>query len=300
MIIPVVLLALRILGMGLERPLVKRLGIGYSGFSTTVVFVGTGQLIFAAILLVQWLLNPHCFDNLLTWLPLALIPALCYGVSYNAYCQALSEGEVSLLTPLYASGLVLIFFIELAMGLTTFSMQALLGILLVALGVAIFNIEAGKLRHALNPLHLLRLPGARWMLLCAACIGTGRSIDKLLAPDAPEFQYAFVTNFFPVVFGLIMLAYRGNTGQVIRQFTQRWKLALAVSIAGHGALVALFYSLDYVAASVAEPVTQLSVFVSILFGGLWFGENIRARWLPSVLIVVGVVLLAGPAMLSLR
>jgi drug/metabolite transporter (DMT)-like permease len=64
--------------------------------------------------------------------------------------------------------------------------------------------------------------------------------------------------------------------------------------------VALFYSLDYVAASVAEPVTQLSVFVSILFGGLWFGENIRARWLPSVLIVVGVVLLAGPAMLSLR
>ena len=300
MIIPVILLSLRILGMGLERPLVKRLSLGYSGFSTTVVFVGVGQVMFAGILFVQWLLNPHCFDSLLSWLPLALIPALCYGVSYNAYCQALSIGEVSLLTPLYASGLVLIFFIELALGLTTFSIQSLIGILLVALGVAIFNVEAGRLRQVLNPAHLLSLPGAKWMLLCAVCIGLGRSIDKLLAPDAPEFQYAFVTNFFPVVFGLLLLARSGQVGQVMQQFSRNWKLAVILAIAGHGALVALFYSLDYVPASVAEPITQLSVFVSILFGGLWFGENIRARWLPSLLIVAGVMLLAGPAMLQLR
>jgi uncharacterized membrane protein len=43
--------------------------------------------------------------------------------------------------------------------------------------------------------------------------------------------------------------------------------------------------------SIAEPVSQLSVFISIWLGGLWFGESVRARWLPALLVVVGAGLL---------
>jgi hypothetical protein len=40
-----------------------------------------------------------------------------------------------------------------------------------------------------------------------------------------------------------------------------------------------------------EPVAQLSVFIAIGLGGLWFGEQVRARWAPSALVVLGAALL---------
>ena len=52
----------------------------------------------------------------------------------------------------------------------------------------------------------------------------------------------------------------------------------------------LLYALDYFPPSVVEPVTQLGVFIAIALGGLWFGERVRARWLPAALVVCGAAL----------
>ena len=103
MITGYLLLALRIIGLGLERPLVKRMGLGYDPFAVTTPWVFFGEVMFAILILFRASGDPTYFQGVMEWLPLALIPGLLYGVSFHAYVNALKIGEVSLLTPLFAS-----------------------------------------------------------------------------------------------------------------------------------------------------------------------------------------------------
>jgi len=285
-------LAGRIIGMGLERPLVKRLAVGRDPSAATTLYVGLGELFFAAIIAFQALRQPGYFDGLLAWLPLALIPGLLYAVSFHTFIRAMRVGEVSLLTPLFATGFIMMYAYDVAAGFQPLSWLPLSGVLLVSVGVGFLH-PAHEMdwRRLLNLGWVLKQPGAVLMLLNAFSVATGRFIDKTLAPTAPPELYALVVNAPAVLIGLALLSARRNLTALPKLLGERLGIAVALVFFGQGAFLLLLFSLDYFPPSVVEPVTQLGVFIAIAFGGLWFGEPVRARWLPSAMVVAGAVLL---------
>jgi drug/metabolite transporter (DMT)-like permease len=304
-------LAGRVIGMGLERPLVKRFGQGFDPVAVVVAYVGLGELLFALIAAGQAVSNPAYFAGTLSWLPWALIPGLCYALSFFTFIRAMQLGEVSLLTPLFATAFVMLYIIDVLAGYARLGLLPLAGVLLVTLGVVFLSPSAADAQSApplgldlrrLNPTWILRKPGALLMLLNALGVATGRYFDKTLVDAslgtaAEPVLYALVVNAPTVIIGLWVLAARRDAQgsrrirQLGRLISERWATALVLVLFGQGAFLLLLYSLNYFPPSVVEPVTQLGVFIAIGLGGLWFSEPIRARWFPSAMVVAGAAML---------
>lgn len=304
-------LAGRVIGMGLERPLVKRFGAGFDPVAVVVAYVGLGELLFAIIIAGRMVGDPAFAAGTLGWLPWALIPGLCYALSFFTFIRAMQLGEVSLLTPLFATAFVMLYAIDVVAGYARLAWPPLAGVLLVTLGVAFLSPSKANSQRAqllgldlrrLNPAWILRQPGAFLMLLNALGVALGRYFDKTLVDAslgtaAEPLAYALAVNAPTVLIGLgVLCAGRDSAGgrrfaQLGRLLAARWRTALALVLFGQGAYLLLLYSLNYFPPSVVEPVTQLGVFIAIGLGGLWFGEPVRARWLPSAMVVAGAALL---------
>ena len=131
------------------------------------------------------------------------------------------------------------------------------------------------------------------MLTYAFCLATGRVIDSLGIEHAPVTAYALVTNTPAVAIGLGWLIARGKLSVLRDLIRERPGVGIASGVVGIGAYLLLLVAMAHgIPPSVAEPISQLSVFISMWLGGRWFGEPVQARWAPALLLVVGAVLLA--------
>jgi drug/metabolite transporter (DMT)-like permease len=185
--------------------------------------------------------------------------------------------------------------VRVACGNTPLGWRPLGGILCVWAGIVLLNLTTAVSFHnwlrALDPRTLLREPGAWGMLVYAFGLATARLIDKSVAGVAPPLLYAFVNNAPCVLAGIAILAWRKQAALPWALLRERPAVAWVGSAAGMGAYIALLFALRRFPPSTVEPVTQLSVFIAVALGGLWFKEPARARWLPSALVVAGAALL---------
>ena len=299
----------RVVGMGLERPLVKRLGAGFDPTAVTTLYVGLGQVFFGAVIFASAVRTTGYFNGLTAWLPLALVSGVCVAVSFHTFIRAMRVGEVSILTPLFATGFIFMYILDVMAGFARLHWLPLAGVLLVTLGVSGLSPPSGDGPsrgidwRRLNPRWVLSQPGAVLMIINALGVAAARYVDKTLATEAEPVLYAFTVNSLAVVVGLVILArgtFQGNgngggeatcLAELGRLLRARWGIAVVLTIFGQGAYLLLLYSLDYFPPSVVEPVTQLGVFIAVALGGLWFNEPVRTRWLPSAMVVAGAGLL---------
>jgi drug/metabolite transporter (DMT)-like permease len=285
----------RIIWLGLERPYVQALSRQRDSTVTTTLYFGLGLLFLAPLVALQWASTPTYTSTIDQWIGAALLTGLIYAVSFHAYVRAMSVGEVSYLTPLYATAFLWLYALDVLNGNAQLALRPISGVLLVWIGVVLLNLNGhhglSGLLDALDPRTLLRQPGAWGMLIYAFGLATARLVDKSVAEIAPPLLYAFINNTPCVLAGLVLVGMRGKLGQLSQLARERPAATWLGSFSGIAAYVSLLYALDYFAPSTVEPVAQLSVFIAVGLGGLWFGEPVRARWLPSVLVVLGAALL---------
>jgi drug/metabolite transporter (DMT)-like permease len=285
-------LAGRTLGLGFERPMVKSLSRGRDSIAATTLYFGIGELLLIPLWAWQWLHDPAYVSHISAWIIPALVTAVIYAISFHTYVYAMGVGEVSYLTPLYATAFIWLYVLDIIFGKAQLGWLPACGVGAVTLGLAFLNAAPGRAwSETLSLSRLWRQPGVWGMLVYAFGLATARLIDKSVADTAPPLLYAFINNSLSVLGGLALLAWRGRAGSVIALYRERPLIATAGAVAGMGAYVLLLVALDYFNPSVVEPVTQLSVFIAIALGGLWFGEPVRTRWAPSALMVLGAVLL---------
>ncbi|MEP0814490.1 MAG: EamA family transporter [bacterium] len=282
----------RTVGLGVERPSIKALGKGRDSIAATTVYFGLGELLLLPLVAWQWATPPGYAADIGAWILPALASGAIYAVAFNTYVWGMSIGEVSYLSPLYASMFVFLYAMDLLAGNAKFGLLPAAGVAAVALGVILLQIEPGRrVLEILNPLNVLRRPGAVGMLIYAFGLALGRIIDKSAADVAPPVLYAFVDNAPCVIAGIAILAFRGRAGLIARLARERFWIAAIGAFAGMYAYVLMLVALDFFPPSVVEPVTQMSVFIAIALGGIWFKEPVRARWLPAALVVAGAAIL---------
>jgi drug/metabolite transporter (DMT)-like permease len=287
----------RIVCLGLERPYVKALSRGSDPTAAATLYFGLGLLFILPLWLWQWLHTPGYFATLPEWLWAALLTGAIYAVAFHAYVRAMAVGEVSYLTPLYATAFLWLYALDVISGNAMPGPRPLAGIACVCVGVVLLNLPPGArgwdgLRAALSPATLLRQPGAWGMLIYAFGLATARLIDKHVSGIAPPLAYAFINNAPCVLAGLALLAWLGRLGDLPLLARTRPAATWVGGAAGIFAYLCLLLALrSGLPPSTVEPVTQLSVFIAVAFGGLWFKEQVQARWLPSALMVAGAVLL---------
>ena len=279
----------RILGLGLERPWVKALSRDRDSTAATTLTFGVELLILLPLAAWAYAAGAQ-FADVPLWIGYALVSGMLYALGFHSYVYGLSVGEVSFLTPLFATAFVWLYVLDILFGDAILAWRPALGILAITVGIVFLNSAGGRLN--LNPLALLRQPGAWGMLTYAFCLATGRVIDSQGIEHAPVTAYALVTNTPAVLIGLGWLIARGRLGSLRDLLRVRAGVGVASGVVGIGAYLMLLVAMSRgIPPSVAEPISQLSVFISMWLGGRWFGEPVHARWVPALLLVLGAVLL---------
>jgi drug/metabolite transporter (DMT)-like permease len=279
-------LAFRVVLLGLERPLGKKAVTGASTAAGGFIFFGA-----AAVALLPTLIIYSFFHRPQSWdfLGYAFLTASLFMVPFTFYIMALQHGEVSVITPLYSFGTLLVFGLPIIFQGEPFTWIRFAGAMLVFLGV--FFLKPG-----VNPLQSLRNVavdrGAQFILLNTTLIAIIRLIDNRMA-DIEPIHYALSCAILNGVFFGIAVLFLRKWREVMAVYRQRTRLVWANGVVNGYAYVSLLAVLGFgLDLSVAEPVGNTSMLLAVALGYFMFGEKIQARLIASALMIVGVFLLA--------
>lgn len=271
----------RILLMGAERPLVKALGKDRSSVETAFLFFAIATVMFFPF---------AAFRPVPSWGFLAyLIPAGCiYTASFVLYVRALSTGEVSLVAPLASFNVLFLFLLAIPVLGESVTLVKILGIGLIFTGTAFLN-DGNPFRGLLQ---ILRNRACLMMLLSTLLVAVGRVIDK--SANADPLTYSLLIYFLISALMFFYLLLKGRVKNSLALFRERPAAAVACGFTNAFAYLLLLVVIQTMEVSIAEPATNLSLLLAVLFGKLFFQENIRGRLFSVAAMVAGVwVLVLG-------
>jgi drug/metabolite transporter (DMT)-like permease len=278
-------LGLRIVLLGLERPLGKKVVVGYPSDVGGFAFYGA-----AAVALIPTLIIYARFHPPTSWqfLPYAFLTSALFMLPFVFYIKALDYGEVSVITPLYYLGTLFVFILPIAFQGERFTWLKLAGALLIFAGTLFLRPGANPWASLRN---LISDRGARFILLNTLLLSVIRLIDNRMADFDPIFYAITCAMLNGVFFGIAVL--------FTRRWRQLWELVRTRAgfvatnglVNGH-AYVALLASLGAgLDMSIAEPVSNSSMLLAVVLGHYMFGEKIQARLIASLLMLAGVFML---------
>ncbi|MDD4896526.1 MAG: EamA family transporter, partial [Atribacterota bacterium] len=106
-------------------------------------------------------------------------------------------------------------------------------------------------------------------------------------PNIHPVIYATVLYFFISFNLLAILLIRGNIKIVKEVFFKKPKLSISSGITNGFSYLFLLYAMRQLDLSLAEPLSNLSVILTLLFSAIIFRENIREKIPGTIIILVG-------------
>lgn len=202
--------------------------------------------------------------------------------------KALIKSDISLVMPMSAFTPIFMLFTSFVMLGECPSINGFMGVILIVAGAYCLNIKEKK-RGWLAPFGaLMREEGPRLMLAAALIWSVTGNMDKIAIQASSAIFFAMAENIF---ISMLLLPFAYN--RIIKQKKEiiRGRKGLLIV----GVLAALMYIFQVVAMTQAlvvyvVAIKRLSIFISILLGGLVFRErDIRARLLGGAIMVSGVL-----------
>ena len=217
-----------------------------------------------------------------------LLPCYASSILYTVYSYSfvtsLATGETSLVTPIHSlNGLILVTFSSLFLS-EPFTITKILGVLLMIVGVSL-------LKDIMNPFFSIKyiftdIP-SRFMFFAITSQSLGRIIDKYFLPGVHPITYSTVLYFF-ISFNLILILFlRGRTGVILDVFRNKPVLSIFSGFTNGFSYLFLLYALLQIDLSIAEPITNLSLVLTLLFSVVFFRENILEKIPGTALILIG-------------
>ena len=279
MIVSYIALLARIFLVGIEKIIVRLLGNREGKADVNLAATFLFFIIGAIVLTPISFFVP--FTDIQFLIP-CYISSLFYTIYAYAFVASLATGETSLVTPIYSlNGLVLVLFSFFFLS-EPFTLTKVIGVLLMMIG-------ASLLADIRNPFYSLKylfsdIP-TRMMFLAVVSQSSGRVIDKYYLPDIEPVLYSTILYFFISFNLLVVLILRGNIGVVKKVFLEKPMLSIASGFTNGFSYLFLLYAIAKLDLSVAEPLTNLSVILTLLLSAVFFRENILAK-LPGTMIIL--------------
>jgi uncharacterized membrane protein len=86
---------------------------------------------------------------------------------------------------------------------------------------------------------------------------------------------------------MVILLIRGKTKTILKVFNKKPILSITSGIINGFSYLFLLYAMQQIDLSLAEPLTNLSLVLTLLFSLLFFKENIMEKLPGSILILLG-------------
>lgn len=277
-------LAGRILLLGVERIVVKRLGHDSHYMAAAFHFFALG-----AAMLLPFVLTDLPSSWSFVFKPMA--SGLFYALGFALYVKSLAEGEASLVSPLYHFNvffLAILAFFFLGEPLTILKVG---GLLLLVYGATYLNRQKNILQSMKA---LITDAPCRYMIITSLLLACGRIVDKYAISftpageeDVSPLAYVFVLYVVISLYIFIMTLFKGKTAEIGKVLKTAPWLALICGAINSYSYLFLLYAMRYFDVSVAEPISMLSVIVTILLAWKTFGEDIRTRLVGAGIMVAG-------------
>ena len=270
----------RILLLGYERIAFKKAGKEKSSMiSTFLLFFIPTFLLLPILFFYSW-----NFMVLLFAFPSAAI----YTAAFLIYIYVLSNYEVSLIVPFYNFNVFFLLILSIIFLGETFNFLKLIGIILLFLGTSFLNKEE-RLLDSIKAVY--KNKGCQLMILVSMLMAVGRVIDTFLVRSFNPGEYS-IALYFLISFDIfIIILFTKKVKDIIPTFKSRPKEFLIGSGTNAFTYLFLLIALTEMELTIAEPLSMLSVIITIIFSYIFFKEKIKDRLIGGIIMSIGAVLL---------
>ncbi|GAU08102.1 DMT family transporter [Desulfoplanes formicivorans] len=279
--LPMLALIGRVVTLGVERIVVKKMGSRADSSCSTFLFFFVGALFLLPFVL---------FERFGEWdfLSRAFVSGLFYSVAFVCYIRSLSLEEASLVSPLYNFNIVflaVIAFIFLGEPLTLYKW---LGLALLLYGAS--HLNRNGLAHTTfvqSMRGLLHNTGCRFMMAASLLIAVGRVIDKSNMQTTPPLVYCFFLYLIIAGYVLVYVLMRKRFTGIVRIMQEQPWTALASGAINAYSYLFLLVAITSIDVSVAEPVSMLGMIVTLFLSKWFLQEDVSKRWFAVLVMLSG-------------
>jgi transporter family protein len=279
--LPVLALFGRVITLGVERIIVKKMGTNADSFCSTFLFFFLGAL---------FLLPFVPMEGPTTWVfvPKAMASGLFYSVAFVCYVRSLSLEEASLVSPLYNFNIFFLAIMAFVWVGEPLSVYKCLGLVLLVYGASHLN-RPDHMRSTFfcSMRALFHNRGCQFMIAASLLIAVGRVIDKSNIQNAPPVTYCFFLYLIIAAYVCIYVLLQGHLRGIFRLFRERPWTSMASGAINAYSYLFLLLAITEIDVSVAEPISMLGMVVTLFLSKWFLGENIRRRWFGVLLMVCG-------------
>ena len=288
--IPVILFIIlfmtgRIFLLGYERVSFKKAGEGQDSLVSTLLLFGIAGILSLPLLIF------YPFPPMV--LLMASISAIIYTFAFIIYVYVLSNYEISLVTPLYNFNVLFLLLLSIVFLDETFSWFKLAGIILLIYGVSFLD---KKQNLGKSIIAIFKNRGCLLMSLMSLLLAIGRIFDTHFVrtgynPAAYSIaEYTMISVYLSIII-LFKHLIKHNVPSPIKIFKKRPKYFILGAFANGYSYIFLLAVLNFMDVSIAEPLSMLSVIVSILLSAWMFREKIKQRLVGAIIMFIGTVFL---------
>ncbi len=224
----------------------------------------------------------------------ALISGTVYSVAFVLYVYVLSNYDVSLVSPLYNFNVLFLFVLSIIFlsefALNTFWFR-LGGILLLFIGTSLLDIKH-SLKASIKAVFSNK--GCLLMIFVSLLIAIGRVIDGLFVKYTPDpFLYAIIQYWVISLYLFIFILATNKLKLIKTTILSNYKHFLLGSFANGYSYMLLLISISLFGLdiSIAEPLSMLSLLVTMGLSAWILKEKIKGRVLGAILMLIGSILL---------
>lgn len=277
----------RVILLGYERIEFKRAGKNQDPLvSTFLLFAIAGVMLLPMLFFASF----EGIDGLLY----ALLSGTVYSVAFVLYVHVLSNYDASLVSPLYNFNVFFLFVLSIIF-LGEFSLGSfwfrLGGILLLFIGTSLLDLKH-SLKESVKAVFTNR--GCLLMIVVSLLVAVGRVIDGLFVKNTTDpFLYAIIQYWVISLYLFIAILITKRVKTIKTAIVSHYKHFLLGSFANAYSYILLLVSISIFGLdlSIAEPLSMLSLLVTMGLSVWILKEKIKGRILGAILMLVGGVLL---------
>jgi len=282
MLIPYLALCGRIILLGWERILVKKLGEKSDSISGTFLFFALGTIfLLPTLFFVDVVINA----SILFYVTLS---SFVYSIAFWLYVKSLSDGEASLVSPLYNFNVFFLLILAVIFLGEKISLFKLLGLLFLFYGVSFLN----RKRNIIESFKAILLDkSCQYMIVASLLIAVGRTIDGNAIKITPPILYAFYLNVGISLFLLTYIMIKRNISTTIKLFKEKTKIATFSGGLNAYSYLFLLIAFTGIEVSIAEPASMTAMILTVILAGKILKEDIKERLLGVAIMLMGLWLL---------